>query len=373
MRHLFTSLGFACAALLLLNVCVTAYVPARGIAHADDTFNWGTYDYAPAPSGGDTLNLDTYNYTPSAPSPVGDTFNWDTYNYTPAANNTTDTFNWNTYNFTGSGTNVPATWNYYPALFSGYAGFTSGIYGGFNQVYTTAAPTVMGTPVTQGVYAQPASQSTYIYAQPATTVAQPGSAVAPQIITAPAIQNTAATPIQQPSIMTQPVIQNAYPYTYYTSSVPVSPTRPYIPPTAPVETSVIHSAQPVGTPPARRPICSLSLERTRIPLGATTTISWTSGHGSPRMDPWGVLEPEGSRTVGPATTTTYILMVESGNGLSRACTVTVTVDPLMCAGVCPPGYVCTPISTPVGTTSAATTTSSSAPTSEGGFWHWFGF
>ena len=89
-----------------------------------------------------------------------------------------------------------------------------------------------------------------------------------------------------------------------------------------------------GCAPALDPTSKLSAQPTTISPGQSTTLSWSSKNGtSLDLEPGiGTVQSNGSITITPKQTTTYILSV-TGNGTTSKASVTVTVSTAQTAGV----------------------------------------
>lgn len=231
-------------------------------------------------------------------------------------------------------------------------------------------------------YAQPVTQNSYTYTEPqqasfstqsfaSYTAPQASFVPVAQAITPPStyVQPTTQGSYSSPGGYTQRAIQYQAPITTntVTSGYAVATLKPTI--IAKSVPAVAVSGSVVSAPATPQPTCTLTAKPLKIPLGATSTLSWTSGRGEARMNPWGLLDASGSKVLAPTTTTTYLLTVSGDNDTRKTCSATITVDAAICASVCPPGYTCTPNATG-GTTVVSGGTSTPAKKS---FWSWLGF
>jgi len=236
-------------------------------------------------------------------------------------------------------------------------------------IYTTSYVPQQTYTYTQPTQTYTQSAQTYTFAQPQTSYTQSASYAAPQASFVPVAQQVSQAsyaPVQQGSYSSP--ISHQMQYQTAVATPVATPSSGYA--VATLQPTVVARSQPiavsgtvVSAPALPQPTCTLSVSPTKIPLGTTTVIAWTSSRGEARMDPWGLLDVKGARVVTPTTTTTYLLTVNGDNDTKATCRATVTVDATMCANVCPPGYTCT-----LGASNTKSTSSSS-----GGFWSWLGF
>src|SRR5579883_2480057 len=85
-------------------------------------------------------------------------------------------------------------------------------------------------------------------------------------------------------------------------------------------------APPPPPPPTPAPTASLTANPSTITAGQSTTLTWTTEHATEvTIDQLGTVDPSGSRTVSPTTSTTYHLVAKNSAGTQEA-TARVTVE-----------------------------------------------